>query len=266
MHELPLEAGPWANAAAAAPPAWAADAIAGSVPSSKVEAVSTRRVPPLAAGLLRYGPRVAMAGWLFGVAWMVGSHFVGPARTVVHQDSAQSAEMGPAAQKMADEHNAQKADVEAIHAAQTLSTKDVTGLGSAKLRLDAVKTEISSATPEPSGKVEHLRQKSAEKPSKVGERLDRMGLKIAALLAAAPAADRSVGAAPAARRWARNARHDAFDPSLDPTAPGAPRPLGIIAPAATTRNSAEHAYGQGDGGAGGTKGELRALRKAFASW
>jgi len=85
--------------------------------------------------------------------------------------------------------------VEALRATQSVSTKDVTGLGSTKPHLDAAKTETGAAVAEPSGKVEHLRPKSAEKPFKANERVDRIGLKIAALLAIAPVADRSLSAA-----------------------------------------------------------------------
>jgi hypothetical protein len=233
------EAAPWVSAAAAAPPdehrlgtgAQAADAL---LRSGKIEAVSTRNAPDLSANLLRYGPHAALAAWLLGVAWLAGSSFVGPARTVAQQDSAQraDAEVGP-----------QKADVEALRAAQSPSIKDAIELGNAKPGLDAAKTEIGGGDREASGKAERPRSKSAERLSKSSERLDRIGLEIAALLAAAPAADPSAAVAPVARRPAQNARHDAFDPLQNPTAPGAPRPLGTIARAATVANSAENEYG-----------------------
>jgi len=235
------EAAPWVSAAAAAPPdehrldtgAHAADSI---LRPGKIEAVSTRNAPDLSAGLLRYGPHAALAAWLLGVAWLTGSSFVGPARTVAQQDSAQraDAEIG---------HTAQKADVEAMRAAQSPSSKDAIDLGNAKPGLDAAKTEIGGGDREASGKAERPRSKSAERLSKSSERLDRIGLEIAALLAAAPAADPPAPVAPVARRPAQNARHDAFDPLQNPTAPGAPRPLGTIARAATLANSAENEYG-----------------------
>jgi len=233
------EAAPWVSAAAAAPldehrlgtGAQAADAI---LRPGKIEAISTRSAPDLSANLLRYGPHAALAAWLLGVAWLAGSSFVGPARTVAQQDSAQraDAEVGP-----------QKADVEALRAAQSPSIKDAIELGNAKPGLDAAKTEIGGGDREASGKAERPRSKSAERLSKSSERLDRIGLEIAALLAAAPAADPSAAVAPVARRPAQNARHDAFDPLQNPTAPGAPRPLGTIARAATVANSAENEYG-----------------------
>jgi hypothetical protein len=243
---------PWVGTAAAPPDeetleigARAADAIVGSLPSKKIEAVLARSTPTLAAGLLRYGPHAVLTAWLVGVAWMVGSSFIGPDRTVIHQESVKSAEMGPAEQKMAEKLHAQKAEVEAMHAVQNLSTKNVTGLANVKPHLDAAKPEISAAIVEPSGKIGHLRRKSTDRLSKADERLDRVGLKIAALLAGAPVVDHSVSAAPVAQRRAQGRRHDAFDPSLNPTAPGAPRPLGTVAPPATANSpAAQYAFGQ----------------------
>jgi len=237
------EAVPWASAAAAASPdedgletgAQAADSILDPIPSRKVEAISARIARPVAAGLLRYGPHAALAAWLLGVAWLVGSSLVGPARTVPQRASVQSAETG---------HTAQKTDVETVRAAQGPSAKDATDPQNTRPRLDAAKTEISGGIRETPGKAERLRSKSAERLSKAGERLDRIGLKIAALLAAAPAADRSAPVAPVGRKPAQNARHDAFDPLQDPTAPGVPRPLGTIAGAASAANSAENEYGR----------------------
>ena len=248
MKDFPDEVVPWGGAAAAAPPnedvpkigVLAADAIVGPLTCKKIETASV-----LVAGLLHYGPHAALTAWMIAVARTAGSHFVGPARTVDQQESVRSADAGHAAQKMIDYLHAQEAAVEAMHAAQILSTKDATGLGSAKPRLDALKIDINAAIPEASGTVEHLRSKSAEKLPKTTARVDRLGLTIAALLAAGPVADRSVSTTPVVRKRAQGGRGDAFDPSQNPNAPGAPRPLGTIAPAATAKNSSvEYAYGQ----------------------
>jgi hypothetical protein len=248
MKDFPNEVVPWGGAAAAAPPdedvpeigVLAADATVGPSTCKKIETA-----PALVAGLLHYGPHAALTAWMIAVVWTVGSHFVGPARTVDQQESVRSADTGHAAQKMAEDLHAQEADVEDMRAAQILSAKVATGLGSTKPRLDSAKTEINAAIPEASGRVEHLRSKSAEKLPKTTERVDRIGLKIAALLAAAPVDDHSVSAAPVVRKRAQGGRGDAFDPSRNPNAPGAPRPLGTLAPVATAKNSAaEYAYGQ----------------------
>lgn len=247
MRDFPEEAAPWASAAAAPPDedvlemgTWAADAIH-LAHFKQAKAAPARNAPTLVANLLRYGPYAALTACLLGVAWLAWSHLDRPARTVIQPESVRSDEMGQAVQKMAEEHHAQKAEVEALPAVQSLSAEDVTGLGNTKPRLDAPKTERTAPIAEVSGKVERLPPKSPKKLSKASERFDPIGHEIAALLAAAPVADRAVSAAPVARKRA----HDAFDPSKNPTAPGAPRPLGTIAPAATPNNSAaEIAYGQ----------------------
>ena len=249
MHDFPDEAVPWASATAAAPAdqdvleigAWAADAIH-PAHFKQAKAAPARHAPTLVTNLLRYGPHAALTAWLFGAAWLAWSYLDRPAKTVIQSESVQSAEIEHAAQKMAEEPHAPKAEVEALPPAQ--GTKDAAGLGNTKPRLDAAKTEISAAIAEVSGKVERLPPKPPEKPSKASERFDPIGHEIAALLAAAPVADSAVSVA-VARKRAKGGRGDAFDPSKNPTAPGALRPLGTIAPAATPNNSAaEIAYGQ----------------------
>ena len=225
MRDYPDDAIPWVSAAD--------DGILDPVPTDRPEAVSRRRAPPLAARLLNYGPHAALTAWLFGAAWLVGSHFLVSTPIVGGEKSVQSAKMREAAQKVAAEHSAQKTDAEVVRAAQSLNTKAATRLGTAKPRLDATDTEVGPAIAEVSGN----RPKPAEKHSKVSGRFDRIGLEIAALVAAAPAADGSADAAPVARRRPQSARHDAFDPSQNPNAPGAPRPLGSIAGAAITNSS-----------------------------
>ena len=247
MHEFRDETGLWATTGFASTAedmlergARADDAIPGAVPR-KVERVIPRSA--LAAGSWRYGPHAALAAWMIAVAWMAGSHFGPPVRNVVRQENAQSAEMSPVAQNVAGDPHAQKARVEPS-ATQTLSTKDATGPGDTKPGLEAAKIEKSGALPEASGKIERLRPKSSEKASKATERFDRIGLEIAAVLATTgPAADRSIAAAPMARRQARSVRHDAFDPSLNPTAPGAPHPLGTVAATTTASNASRSGLG-----------------------
>src|SRR5271166_2598581 len=249
MHDFPDEAVPWARAAAAPPDedvlemgAWAADAVH-LAHFKQAKPAAALNAPTLVTNLLRYGPRAALTACLFGVAWLAWSHLNRPARTVIQPESVQSAELGHATQKITEEPHAQKAEVDVLPVAQSLSPKDVTGLGNTNPRSDAPKTERSAPIAEASGEVERLPPKTPEKPSKVSERFDPIGHEIAALLAAAPVADRAV--APVTRKRAHGGRSDAFDPSKNPTAPGAPRPLGTIAPPATPNNSAaEIAYGQ----------------------
>ena len=158
MHDFPDEAVPVASAVASSLPdgdvleirARAADAILRPAPFKKAEAASARRAPPLVERLLRYGPHAVLAAGLFGFAWMGGSYFSSPVRAVEPQQSVDSGEIG---RTMAEEIRTLKANVEAMHAAQSLSAKDVTALRNLKTRLDAVKTETSAAIAEVGGEV-----------------------------------------------------------------------------------------------------------------
>src|SRR6202035_3644786 len=110
-----------------------------------------RRVPLRFEQLFAYGSRAALAACLFGFAWAVGSYFSGgqspfdaikppPARTVVPQESVERTEMLRTAQKMAEDIQALKTNVEAWRTAQSQSGKDATALEGQKTRLEAVET------------------------------------------------------------------------------------------------------------------------------
>ena len=117
---------------------------------------------------------------LLGVAWLVGTHFVG-SPLLVQQENVQKAEMGNSAQKMAEELYAQRANAEPIPVAQDMSL-----IAAAPESLPApmrAKSKIDAPIAMPSIKVEHAPKKSAEKHSKARERLDRIGREIAAHLA-----------------------------------------------------------------------------------
>ena len=131
-----------------------------------------------------------------------------------------------------------------MHAAQSLNTKEVSAPEPAKPSLDAAKDEASRGIVEAAGKTSRLPHKPMEKLANGSDRIDRIGLKIAALLAVDPVVDHSVSATHARRRE-QSARHDAFDPSQHPNAPGAPRPLGTIrSTAPANKGRADYAYGQ----------------------
>jgi hypothetical protein len=208
-----------------------ADAIY-AVPSRRVDGGS-RRVSELTLASLAF----ALTVCLLGGAWLGGSHFLGIHRTVVLGVSKQGAEPGHPTPNTTEDVHDQQADLGGMRAAQSLNTEDVAGLGNTKPRPDAAKTETaSSGIADVSDKVAYSGSKSADNLPKVGWQPDRIGLEIAALHAAAPVADRSLSPASVVPRTQRK-RGDAFDPSKNPNAPGAPRPLGTIA-RTTTANSA----------------------------
>jgi hypothetical protein len=190
---------------------------------TKAAAARSRGAP-----LKRYGPPAALTAGLFGLACLGWSNIQRPPPTPPRAD------INLPAQRPAEESRAQRAKVEAMRAAQSLNTEEVSAPEPAKPGLEAAKDEAGPGIVEAAGKTSPLPPKPVEKLADGGERVDRIGLKIAALLAVDPVVDHSVSATPARRREQR-ARHDAFDPSQHPDAPGAPRPLGIIR---------EYAFGQ----------------------
>jgi hypothetical protein len=132
-----------------------------------------------------------------------------------------------------------------MRAAQSLNTEEVSAAQTAKPVLEATKNEGGPEIVEAAGNTSLLPPNPVERLAEGGEKIDRIGLKIAALLAAKPVVDRSVSATPVARKRDKRARSDAFDPSQHPNAPGALRPPGttrVTAPA--TKSSAEYASRQ----------------------
>ena len=227
-------------------------------------AAAPRRVKPRFKQLFAYGLYAALAACLFGLALAAGSYFSGdqwpfnaikppPAPAVVSQERAERTEMLRAAQKMGDDLQALKADVEALRAARSQSGTDATALEDLKTRLETVKSETGASIAELAGKVEQMERDPAAILSQVIERLDRIEHQIAPPQATASLGAASAPGKAAARKPAQIAvapvkppledahgqtkiggRHDAFDPSQNPNAPGVPRPLGSLAPAAST--------------------------------
>jgi hypothetical protein len=190
------------------------------------------------APLKRYGPPAALTAGLFGLACLGWSNIQRPAPTLPR------AEINLPAQKTAEESHAQRAEVEPMHAAQSLNTKEVSAPEPAKPSLEAAKDEASASIVDAAGKTSPLPPKPVEKLANGSDRIDRIGLKIAALLAVDPVVDHSVSAT-LVRKRGQSARHDAFDPSRHPNAPGAPRPLGTIrSTVPANKPSADYAYRQ----------------------
>ena len=189
----------------------------------------------------RCGPLVALTACLSGLAWLGWSSVQSPTPTLP------SAEINPPAQKPADESHPQRAEGGAMRAAQSLSTGEVSALETAKPSLKAAKNEAGPRIVGADAKTSPpLPPKPVERPANGSERVDRIGLKIAALLAADPVVDHSASASPA-RRGEQRIRHDAFDPSRHPNAPGAPHPLGTIRSMARgNKPGTEYASGQPD--------------------
>ena len=208
------------------------DAIFGPMPVNKADKGSARSASLLFRRLLGYGLHAALVACLAGFLWLAGlyfssdqpSHFVRKLLSLwalAPQESAEHAETSRTVQKMAEEIRALKADVEAMHATQSLSAQDTAALEGLSTQLNLTNIETSAAIAELAGRVEQLERESEAKLSQIYERFDRVEHPTAASLPGA-----SESGATVARKRARGTRHDAFDPSQNPNAPGVPRPLG----------------------------------------
>ncbi|HEY8009172.1 MAG TPA: hypothetical protein VIE66_20860 [Methylocella sp.] len=219
-----------------------ADRLSGLVILNNAEPGSAGQLPPRLERIFICGSQAALAACLFGFAWAASSYFSGnpsfisslnppPVKQIAAQDSAERREILHATQKLAEDLRSLKASVEVLRA-QGQTVVETTRFENLKTRLDAIKSETSTSIAGLADKVERAQREPEAKLSQIIERLDRMERQIAA-----PVAAGSAGAAPASgtvapRKQAQGGRGDAFDPSQNPNAPGSPRPLGSIAPAA----------------------------------
>ena len=195
MDDVPDQAGPSVIADEALSGSKAATAAIGLACLNRTETAAAHRGGAL---LKRYGPPAALTAGLFGLASLGWSNIQRHAPTLPR------AEINLPAQKTAEESHAQRAEVEAIHAAQSLNTKEVSAPEPAKPSLDAAKDEASPGIVEAAGKTSRLPPKPTEKLANGSDRIDRIGLKIAALLAVNPVVDHSVSATLARRREQRS--------------------------------------------------------------
>src|SRR5262245_3553792 len=217
------------------------DAIIAPASVSTAEVGPAQR-RPLIERLSAYGRHAALVACLFGLAWLAGAYVsanqplqyireIWPFRSAPSQESLELAEMRRMVQDMAEEIRALKADVAAMRAPQGLSAKDAAALESLTTQVSAGKAETGAAIAGLGGKIDQMERELAAKLSQIDEKFDHLERPIASSSAAPPTADEGLGRAPTRNR-SRGARGDAFDPSQNPGAPGAPRPLGSLSPAA----------------------------------
>ncbi|HYA79305.1 MAG TPA: OmpH family outer membrane protein, partial [Methylocystis sp.] len=128
------------------------------------------------------------------------------------QTSAAPVDLLPVTQKMAAEIQALQTRVEALEKARSLDTKAAASLEELNRRIDAAKAESNAEISALSSRFLLFQQEA--------------NTKIAEMSAARPVENKAAHVVEKARKHAHRRRADAFDPSLHPTAPGAPRPLG----------------------------------------
>jgi hypothetical protein len=158
------------------------------------------------------------------------THLVLPPHLSSQQEILESADMAHGGQKMAEELAAYRTEDPARRSLQDPSANTATDHADVNQRLDAIKSQISAVIGDVPVKADRSPPKSAKEASGVDERFDRIRRKIAARPANPPFTDRPLSASTGTRKRPHPGRGDAFDPSLHPNAPGAPRPLGTTAP------------------------------------
>lgn len=178
--------------------------------------------------LLRYGARTAVIACLCGLAWAAWTYYplrhsllelLKPGRASEVQQSPERGEIVRAMAQMAEEIRALKASVESRAGAQDAVVENAKSRDGVKSQPDAVQTATSAAIADLANRVDKMEAEFTTKLSRVNEQLAGIEQQIAASYAAMAPRE-----PPPRKRVAHP--HDAFDPSRDPTAPGAPRPLG----------------------------------------
>ena len=138
MDDVPDQAVPSADEASSGSKARTAAIGLACLSWTKAAAAHSRGAP-----LKRYGPPAALTAGLFGLACLGWSNIQRPAPTLPR------AEINLPAQKTAEESHAQRAEVEAMHAAQSLNTKEVSAPEPAKPSLEVAKGEAALALSRP---------------------------------------------------------------------------------------------------------------------
>jgi TolA-binding protein len=213
-----------------------------SLPPKINEAENPKPKKPSRIGrALRFGFRtVLVVACLGGVAWAVETYYpvsdgmlaaLTPHRIANVQSVAANDDTSATIKEMAEEIRSLKASVDTLNAAQGKGTANVADRNTLQTQLDTVQTTTSAALADLVSRVDKLEADSNAKLSQIGEQLDGIEHRIPAQRSAATtsaAPPRSATTAFAAQQQRKRVAHvhDAFDPSRDPTAPGAPRPLG----------------------------------------
>jgi hypothetical protein len=197
-----------------------ADAMPGRVPAKDTEKASARQTPPFFMRLLRNVLRAVVIVSLCALAWAAGAYYsvghspfgsAGSSQALATQPGAQHDDMVSAMRQMTEEVRALKADASGRNAAQAADQKS---------QLNSVQAPAGATIADLAGKVDRLDAELTARLSQVTEQLASLEQKISA--SHATLASR----VPLPHKHPKHLLHDAFDPARDPSAPGAPRPLG----------------------------------------
>lgn len=192
-----------------------ADAIFGPGPIKDTGKVPEQKTTPRFGRLLRSAARALIVVIICGLAWAGGTYYfhghsplglVKSALASGAQESPERDELVGSMRQMAEDIRGLKASVEAKSATQNTQTNPIQAANGVTIsdlegRIDKLETELTT------------------KLSQVNEQLASIEQQISTSHAALASRAQAPG------RHTHHL-HDAFDPSRDPTAPGAPRPLG----------------------------------------
>jgi len=136
------------------------------------------------------------------------------------QMSAAPVDLLPVTQKMAAEIQALQTKVEALEKARNADTKSTPSVEELNRRIDAAKAETNAEIGALSSRFLLFQQEANTKFAEIS------ATRLAETRDAGPVKSKAPPALEKGHKHARRRRGDAFDPSLYPTAPGAPKPLG----------------------------------------
>jgi hypothetical protein len=197
-----------------------ADAMPGRVPVRDAEKAPTRQATPFFMRLLRNVVLAVVIASLCALAWAAGAYYslghspfasAKLSEAVVMQPGAQHDDMVSAMRQMTEEVRALKADADGRNAAQAADQKN---------QLNSAQTPTGVTIADLAGKVDRLDAELTARLSQVNEQLASLEQKISASRAAL------ASRVPVPHKHPKHLLHDAFDPAREPSAPGAPRPLG----------------------------------------
>jgi hypothetical protein len=197
-----------------------ADAMPGRVPLRDAEKASTRQATPFFARLARNVLRAVVIVSLCALAWAAGAYYslghspfasARSGQALAMQPSAQHDDMVSAMRQMTEEVRALKADADGRSAAQAADQKN---------QLNSVQAPTGVTIADLARKVDRLDAELTARLSQVNEQLASLEQKISAAHTAL------ASRVPVPHKHPKHLLHDAFDPSRDPSAPGAPHPLG----------------------------------------
>jgi hypothetical protein len=196
-----------------------ADSVPGRVSVKDIEKASTRQATPFFMRLLRNVVLAAVIAGLCALAWAAGAYYslghspfasAGSSQAIVLQPSAQHDDMVSAMRQMTEEVHALKADADGRSAAQAADQKS---------QLNSVQAPTGATIADLAGKVDRLDAEVTARLSQVNEQLASIEQKISV-------SHTVLASRVPAHKHPKPHLHDAFDPSRDPGAPGAPHPLG----------------------------------------